>query len=76
MEISHDDIQELRQDSDGLFKLACLLGYRRSFASDADVVCDFFEDNPGAVKAVFAWVVKNYNIVDVDVDDESEEEEP
>ena len=78
------EIEETKQTTKGLCKMARLLGYQDPFHQlindDGTVVGDlleFFEDNPGACEAVIEWVLEEGRTRDGEPldDDEDEEEE-
>lgn len=77
MSISTKELQDARQDYVGLCGVASKLGYgngplqqlMNSDGTSATNLIEFFEDNPGAVQAVFEWIECNASILGIVEDD-------
>ena len=74
--ISRKDIENLNHNVKGLCHLARSLGYKdpcfQLINNDGSVVGDmlvFFDDNPGAIEAVFDWVLKHHPEISDDDED-------
>ena len=85
MSIKRAKIEDLKSTVEGLCRMARLLGYKdpcyQLMNNDGSCVGDllyFFEDNQGAVEAVFEWVLsegRDSNCEPFEDDDEEEDEE-
>ena len=78
---TRSSIENARQTPKDLAKVCEELGYGRTFGqlqfdngAFASAILDFFEDNPGAIEAVFNFMLDNADALGV-TDEEDEEEE-
>lgn len=80
MDLSRKDLDEARPNSNGLIKIAGLMGYdtypQQLITENGYAVSgllNFLDDNPGAVEAVLEWIEEFYgNELDDSEDDEEE----
>lgn len=74
---TRSDVENAKVSVEGMADLACKMGYKEKWGqlqfnngASATDLFNFFEDNPGAIEAVYNWVLEHSPL-----EEESEEEE-
>lgn len=77
-----NDIENARQTPKALALICEKLGYARSFGqlqfdngAHVSSILDFFDDNPGAIEAIYNFMLDNADALEIDDEEEEQEDE-
>jgi hypothetical protein len=77
-----NDIESARQTPKALAQICESLGYTRSFGqlqfdngAFVSSILDFFDDNPGAIEAIYNFMLENAEALNVEEESEEQDDE-